>query len=101
MPQRIRIKLESFDHRVLDESSKRIVDAAKKSGAEVSGPVPLPVKKRIFTVLTSPVIDKNAREQFELRTHKRLIDIYEPTQEVINSLTELKIPAGVSVEIKH
>lgn len=101
MPQRIRIKLESFDHRVLDESSKKIVEAAKKSGAEVSGPVPLPVKKRIFTVLTSPVIDKNAREQFEIRTHKRLIDIYEPTQEVINSLTELKIPAGVSVEIKH
>lgn len=101
MPQRIRIKLESFDHRVLDESSKKIVEAAKKSGADVSGPVPLPVKKRIFTVLTSPVIDKNAREQFEIRTHKRLIDIYEPTQEVINSLTELKIPAGVSVEIKH
>ncbi|MGH8102949.1 MAG: 30S ribosomal protein S10 [bacterium] len=101
MPQRIRIKLESFDHRVLDESSKKIVEAAKKSGADVSGPVPLPVKKRIFTVLTSPVIDKNAREQFEIRTHKRLIDIYDPTQEVINSLTELKIPAGVSVEIKH
>jgi len=101
MPQRIRIKLESFDHRILDESARKIVDAARRSGARVSGPVPLPVHKRLFTVLTSPVIDKNAREQFEIRTHKRLIDIYDPSQEVINSLTELKIPAGVTIEIKH
>ena len=100
MRQRIRICLKAFDHRLLDQSVKEIVDAAKKTGAQVVGPVPLPTNIQKFCVLRSPHIDKKSREQFEIRTHKRLIDIVEPTQQTVDALMKLELSAGVDVEIK-
>ncbi|MGE5197171.1 MAG: 30S ribosomal protein S10 [Deltaproteobacteria bacterium] len=98
--QKIRIKLRAYDHRLLDQAVKEIVDTVKRTGAKISGPVPLPTKQEIYTVLRSPVIDKKSREQFDLSTHKRLIDIYEPTSKTIDALRKLNLPAGVDVEIK-
>ncbi|NPB09261.1 MAG: 30S ribosomal protein S10 [Thermodesulfobacteria bacterium] len=98
--QRIRIKLKAFDHKVLDRSVAEIVRTARDTGARVVGPIPLPTKISRWTVLRSPHIDKNSREQFEIRTHKRLLDILEPTQQTIDALMQLELPAGVEVEIK-
>ncbi|WP_038055614.1 30S ribosomal protein S10 [Thermodesulfobacterium hydrogeniphilum] len=98
--QKIRIKLKSFDHRILDKSVANIVHTAKETGAKVVGPIPLPTKISRWTVLRSPHIDKNSREQFEIRVHKRLIEILEPTQQTIDALMQLELPAGVEVEIK-
>lgn len=98
--QKIRIKLKAYDHRLLDQAVQELVETAKRTGAKISGPVPLPTKREIYTVLRSPVIDKKSREQFELSIHKRLIDIYEPTSKTIDSLKKLNLPAGVDVEIK-
>jgi small subunit ribosomal protein S10 len=98
--QKIRIKLKAYDHRLLDQAVEEIVETVKRTGAKISGPVPLPTKREIYTVLRSPVIDKKSREQFELSTHKRLIDIFEPTSKTIDALRKLNLPAGVDVEIK-
>ncbi|GAW90911.1 30S ribosomal protein S10 [Calderihabitans maritimus] len=98
--QKIRIRLKAFDHRVLDQSAQKIVETAKRTGARVSGPIPLPTEKSIFTVLRSPHVNKDSREQFEMRTHKRLIDILEPTPKTVDSLMRLDLPAGVDIEIK-
>jgi small subunit ribosomal protein S10 len=98
--QRIRIKLKAYDHRLLDQAVVEIVDTVKRTGATISGPVPLPTKREIYTVLRSPVIDKKSREQFDLSSHKRLIDIFEPTSKTIDALRKLNLPAGVDVEIK-
>ena len=101
MPQqRIRIRLKAYDHRILDQSAQQIVEAAERTGAAVAGPIPLPTQIRKFTVIRSPFIDKDSREQFEIRTHKRLLDILEPTQQTIDALMRLELPAGVDVEIK-
>ena len=98
--QKIRIKLKAYEHSVIDASAARIVDTAKRSGARVSGPIPLPTEKEIVTILRSPHQHKDSREQFEMRTHKRLIDILEPTPRTVESLTKLDLPAGVEIEIK-
>ena len=98
--EKIRIRLKSFDHRMIDKSAADIVKTAKNSGAKIAGPIPLPTKKVIYTVNRSPHIDKKSREQFESRTHKRLIDIVESTPQTIDSLMKLELPAGVEVEIK-
>ena len=98
--QKIRIRLKAYDHRLLDQAAGEIVEAAKRSGAKISGPLPLPTKKEVYTVLRSPVIDKKSREQFGLATHKRLIGILEPTSKTIDALRKLNLPAGVDVEIK-
>jgi small subunit ribosomal protein S10 len=98
--QKIRIKLKAYDHRLLDQAVEEIVETVRRTGAKISGPVPLPTKREVYTVLRSPVIDKKSREQFELSTHKRLIDIFEPTAKTIDSLRKLNLPAGVDVEIK-
>jgi small subunit ribosomal protein S10 len=98
--QKIRIRLKAFDHRLLDKSTQEIVEAAKRTGAKVSGPIPLPTKRELYTVLKSPVIDKRAREQFFLATHKRLIELIEPTAKTIDALRKLNLPSGVDVEIK-
>lgn len=98
--QRIRIRLKAFDHRILDQSAAQIVDTAERTGAAVAGPVPLPTKIEKYTVIRSPFIDKDSREQFEVRTHKRLIDVLEPTSKTIDALTRLNLPAGVDIEIK-
>jgi len=98
--QRIRIKLKAFDHKILDQSAERIVDTAKRMGSSVSGPVPLPTERNVYTVLRSVHVDKDSREQFEMRTHKRLIDILEPTPKTIDALMRLDLPAGVDIEIK-
>jgi small subunit ribosomal protein S10 len=98
--QRIRIKLKAYDHRVLDSSVRQIVDAAERTGAHIIGPVPLPTRIEKFTVMRSPFIDKDSREQFEIRTHKRLIDVLEPSGKTIDSLMRLHLPAGVDIEIK-
>ncbi len=98
--QRIRIRLKSYDHRVLDQSVKQICDIAEKTGAIVVGPVPLPTQIEKFTVMRSTFIDKDSREQFEIRTHKRLIDVVEPGSKTIENLTKLNLPAGVDIEIK-
>lgn len=97
---RIRIRLKAFDHRVLDDSVRKIVDAAERTGANVVGPVPLPTRIEKFTVNRSPFIDKDSREQFEIRTHKRLIDVVDPGPKTIENLTKLDLPAGVDIEIK-
>ena len=99
--QKIRIKLKAYEHSVIDASAARIVDTAKRSGARVSGPIPLPTEKEIVTILRSPHKHKDSREQFEMRTHKRLIDILEPTPRTVESLTKLDLPAGVEIEIKQ
>ncbi len=98
--QKIRIRLKAYDHRVLDQSVRQIVDTAERTGAMVVGPVPLPTKIEKFTVIRSPFIDKDSREQFEIRTHKRLIDVVEPSSKTIDALVRLNLPAGVDVEIK-
>ncbi len=97
---RIRVCLKAYDHKLLDQSVKEIVDAVKRTGARVAGPIPLPTKISKFCVLRSPHIDKKSREQFEIRTHKRLIDILEPTQQTVDALMRLELAAGVDVEIK-
>jgi len=97
---RIRIKLKAYDHRILDQSAVQIVEAAERTGAGVAGPVPLPTHIKRFTVIRSPHVDKDSREQFEIRTHKRLIDVLEPTSKTIDALTRLNLPAGVDIEIK-
>lgn len=98
--QRIRVKLRSFDHRLIDQSTYEIVATAKRTGATVSGPIPLPTKIERFTVLRSPHVNKKAREQFEMRTHKRLIDILNTNEDTVEALMKLQLPAGVSVDIK-
>ncbi len=98
--QRIRIKLRAFDHRLLDQSTLEIVETAKRTGAAISGPIPLPTEKEIITVNRSPFIDKKSREQFQIKTHKRLMDILNPTARTIDALKKLDLPAGVDVEIK-
>jgi small subunit ribosomal protein S10 len=98
--QNIRIRLKAFDHRVLDQSALEIVNTARRTGAQVRGPIPLPTRIEKFTVLRSPHIDKKSREQFEIRTHKRLLDIIEPTPQTVDALMKLDLAAGVDVEIK-
>ena len=98
--QNIRIRLKAYDHRVLDTSAKEILDTAKSTGADVRGPIPLPTRIEKFTVLRSPHIDKKSREQFEIRTHKRLMDIIDPTPQTVDALMKLDLAAGVDVEIK-
>jgi len=98
--QRIRIRLKAYDHKLLDQSTSEIVTTAKKTGARVAGPIPLPTNIQKYTVLRSPHVDKKSREQFEIRVHKRLIDILEPTQQTVDSLMKLDLSAGVDVEIK-
>ncbi len=100
MNQKIRIRLKAYDYRVLDQSVGEIVDTVKRTGAKVAGPIPLPTKINKYTVLRSPHVDKKSREQFEIRTHKRLIDILEPTPETVDALMKLNLSAGVNVEIK-
>lgn len=98
--QRIRIKLKAYDNKIIDQSAKQIIDTAVRTGAQVAGPIPLPTSKNKYTVIKSPHVYKDAREQFEIRTHKRLIDITEPTPKTIDSLMNLSLPAGVDIEIK-
>ena len=98
--QQIRIRLQAYDHKILDQSTLEIVSTAKRTGAQIKGPIPLPTTKEIITVLRSPHIDKKSREQFETRTHKRLIDIVDPTPQTIEALMKLDLAAGVDVEIK-
>ncbi len=97
---RIRIRMEAYDHRVLDQSVADIIETAKRTGARVSGPIPLPTRMERYTVLRSPHVDKKSREQFEMRTHKRLIDIIEPTPKTVDALNKLNMPAGIEVKIK-
>ncbi|MFZ0789286.1 MAG: 30S ribosomal protein S10 [Chromatiaceae bacterium] len=98
--QRIRIRLKAFDHRLIDQSAREIVDTAKRTGAQVRGPVPLPSKKERWTILVSPHVNKDARDQYELRTHKRLMDIVDPTEKTVDALMKLDLAAGVDVQIK-
>lgn len=98
--QKVRIRLKAYDHRLLDASAARIVETAKRTGAQISGPVPLPTEKNIYTILRSPHVNKDSREQFEMRTHKRLIDILGPTSKTMDALMRLDLPAGVDIEIK-
>jgi small subunit ribosomal protein S10 len=98
--QKIRIRLKAYDHRVLDQSASKIVEEAERTGAQCVGPVPLPTRIEKYVVTRSPFIDKDSREQFEIRTHKRLIDIIEPSAKTLDSLTQLNLPAGVDIEIK-
>ncbi len=98
--QNIRIRLKAFDHRLIDTSAREIVETAKRTGAQVRGPVPLPTKMERFTVLVSPHVNKDARDQYELRTHKRLMDIVDPTDKTVDALMKLELPAGVDVQIK-
>ncbi len=98
--QKIRIKLKAYDHEVIDRSAKKIVEADEDSGAKVSGPIPLPNKKNVYCVIRSPHVDKDSREHFEIRTHKRLIDIIDPTPKTVDLLMRINLPAGVGIEIK-
>ena len=98
--QRIRIRLKAFDHRLIDQSASEIVETAKRTGAQVLGPIPLPTKKERYTVLVSPHVNKDVRDQYELRTHKRLMDIIEPTDKTVDALMKLDLAAGVDVRIK-
>ena len=100
MAQKIRIKLKSYDHNLVDQSAERIVDTAKRTSAKLSGPIPLPTEREVVTILRSPHKYKDSREQFEMRTHKRLIDILSPTPKTVESLMRLDLPAGVDIEIK-
>ncbi|CAL4325426.1 30S ribosomal protein S10 [Buchnera aphidicola (Neophyllaphis podocarpi)] len=97
--QRIRIRLKAFDHRLIDQSTTEIVETAKRTGAQVKGPIPLPTRKERFTILVSPHVNKDARDQYEIRTHKRLIDIVEPTEKTVDALMRLDLAAGVDVQI--
>ena len=98
--QKIRIRLKAFDYRLIDQSAKEIVDTAKRTGAQVKGPIPLPTKKERFTVLVSPHVNKDARDQYELRTHKRMMEIVDPTDKTVDALMKLDLAAGVDVQIK-
>lgn len=98
--QKIRIRLKAYDHEVIDQSAKKIVETAKRTGAQISGPIPLPTERNLYCVLRSPHVDKDSREHFEIATHKRLIDILEPTPRTVDSLMRLDLPAGVDIEIK-
>ena len=98
--QRIRIRLKAFDHRLIDASAAEIVETARRTGAQVRGPIPLPTRKERFTVLISPHVNKDARDQYEIRTHKRMMDIVEPTEKTVDALMKLDLAAGVDVEIK-
>ncbi len=98
--EKIRIRLKAYDHVILEQSAAQIVETAKKTGAKVSGPIPLPTQKEVVTVIRSPHKDKDSREQFEMRTHKRVIDILYPTQKTVDNLMKLELPAGVEIEIK-
>ncbi|MBL1292623.1 30S ribosomal protein S10 [Gammaproteobacteria bacterium AH-315-M22] len=98
--QRIRIRLKAFDHRLIDQSAREIADTAKRTGAQVKGPIPLPTKKERFTILISPHVNKDARDQYEIRTHKRLMDIVDPTDKTVDALMKLDLAAGVDVQIK-
>ena len=98
--QKIRIRLKSYDHEVIDNAAKKLVDEVTRTGASVVGPVPLPTKRSVYTVLRSPHVDKKSREQFEARVHKRLIDIFSSSQKTIDALIKLELPAGVDVEVK-
>ena len=98
--QKIRIKLKAFDHDLIDQSAKRIIEAAERTGSQVSGPIPLPTEREIVTILRSPHKHKDSREQFETRTHKRLIDIYSPSVKTVESLMKLDLPAGIDIKIK-
>jgi small subunit ribosomal protein S10 len=98
--QKIRIRLKAYDHRILDQSAQQIVDAAEKTGATIAGPIPLPTVINKYTVIRSPFVHKDGREQFEMRTHKRLIDILEPTSRTVDTLMRLQLPSGVDIEIK-
>ncbi|BDG62219.1 30S ribosomal protein S10 [Caldinitratiruptor microaerophilus] len=98
--QKIRIRLRAFDHKILDASAQKIVETAQRTGARVSGPVPLPTERSVFTILTAPNGEKDIREQFEMRTHKRLIDIHDPSSKTVDALMRLDLPAGVDIEIK-
>ena len=100
MPQKIRIRLKAYDHRVLDQAASKIVETATRTGTRVAGPVPLPTTINKYTVIRSPFIDKDSREQFEIRTRKRLIDIIEPSSRTVDTLMRLQLPAGVDIEIK-
>ena len=100
MNQKIRIKLHSYDHNLVDKSTEKIVKTVRNSGAVVAGPIPLPTEKEIFTVLRSPHVNKKAREQFQIRTHKRLIEIYTPTQKTVDALSKLELPSGVDIQVK-
>jgi small subunit ribosomal protein S10 len=98
--QRIRIKIRSFDHKIIDQSTKTIVDTVRRTGAKLHGPIPLPTEKKKYTVNASTFVHKNSRDQYEMRTHKRLVDIIDPTAETVEALSNLNLPAGVDVEIK-
>ncbi len=98
--QKIRIRLKAYDHQILDQSSEKIVDTARRSGASVAGPIPLPTERTVYTILRAPHKYKDSREQFEMRTHKRLIDIVNPTPQTVDSLMRLDLPSGVDIEIK-
>ena len=98
--EKVRIKIKGYEHSVVDAAAKKIVEAAKNNGARVAGPIPLPTEKNIYTILRSPHVNKDSREQFEMRTHKRLIDILEPTPKTADALMRLDLPAGVDIEIK-
>jgi small subunit ribosomal protein S10 len=101
MPQqKIRIRLRAYDHRILDQSAEQIVEAAERTGAVVAGPIPLPTHIKKFTVIRSPFVHKDGREQFEIRTHKRIIDIQNPTSRTVDTLMRLQLPAGVDIEVK-
>ena len=98
--QKIRIRLKAYDHKILDQSAQQIVDTAQRTGAQVAGPIPLPTEKQKYTVIRGPFIDKDSQEHFEMRTHKRLIDVLEPRRQTIAELMKLNLPAGVDIEIK-
>ena len=98
--EKIRIRLQGYDHRVLDLSTQEIIETAQRTGAKISGPIPLPTRRELFTVLRGPFVDKKAREQFQMVTHKRLVDILEPTSKTIDALRKLNLPSGVYVEVK-
>jgi small subunit ribosomal protein S10 len=99
-PQKIRIRLKAYDHELADKSARSIVETAERTGATISGPVPLPTEKNVYCVIRGPFKDKDAREHFEIRTHKRLIDIHQPTPKTVDSLMRMDLPAGVDIEIK-
>ena len=98
--QKIRIRLKGYDHRIVDQSAGKIIETAKRAGAAVSGPIPLPTDKEVYCVLRSPHVDKKSREHFEIRTHKRLIDILDPAPQTVDALMQIDLPAGVDIEIK-